>query len=1132
MDPQIRFEIVQPLASGDFATVYRARDRELGREVAIKQIHAQFLQDPRHLDRYWQEAQILASLEHPHIVRIYDIVRDRGWLVLELMQGSLKQFLAGRPIDLGDLRMTLTYAAHALQFMHANGILHGDVKPSNLLVDKSQRVKLGDFGIARRIRGDHGSVVKGTTRYMAPEVVSDQFGPVGPHSDLYSLGFSAYELLCGANFDSLFPGLNMYGRDQQIAWMMWHSALDRRLPDIQRVLEGVPPDLAYVIQRLTEKEASKRYRSAEEVIADLKSGATGPSGPSPEELAQAEAETQRKAKRKRWLAIGACALSVGSTVAMLFIPTTPPTPPPARPVEVRPTAGRVGEIDLDRQVVFIVPDDGAKPHGLEFHADRDRIFINDRKGALADLRRDERVEIRYMSSGNEGLFELTVQRVSETDVRSTVTAIDAQTATLTLAPTAEGKPEVVLYVPDSATISLNGHNRVAGRPWRLADLLPNDRVSARFTPSDEGRLVATALAVLRQVSWEGIVVNRQPAKGQLEVRLTAASAEPGAPQPGATKSFSLAADCKVSINGKTTNDREPWQLADLQPGDVVKIEADALAYELSASREQRAAGKIVEVDPATRLVTIQESDGAMPRKFRLAAQGTIHVEGNEATVDLGFAKPGDQATLELATGSDPSGDRIVERLKLKPAADPRTWVVLISQPTYEDPKLPPLPQASVDIGVLRGVLAQRYRVPESQMLLLEDASRLRLTRELGEFLANVAADSQLICVYEGHAFLDPSGSPVLAPKEYDSGRPAETGTPLRWLMDQLAGAKAREKLLLIDTSTAAAVPDGPAIMSTFEIIEALRPKPTRPVSASVLVLGSCEKGQKSGVPTAGQPSRFAANLAQALGGAADANRDGRVSGVELVEFVVREVAQGAGTESPQRPVVWLPENKPLRLAASARDGMLKLLAQIRASRPSESIADEFKTANQEAASQPDVALAYGLVMLRHSRTPVARPLFEKIRAEHPKCALAHQALAWQNFLQGKMIEGLADLKQMVEVLPDPAQHPEEGPFFAQAIELAGALREYSLRAADPPLDAAATKALDQAVIERGDVAKGAYQKGIAAVRDGLKRVESDINDALDEVKKKSLQLDRKRVTYYATFNYGVVSDYLKQKADE
>ncbi len=86
--------------------------------------------------------------------------------------------------------------------------------------------------MARRAGNDEGSLLKGTTKYMAPEVVSDQFGRVGPHSDLYSLGFSIYELLCGENFETLFPGLNAFGRDKQVAWMMWHAAADRRLPEI------------------------------------------------------------------------------------------------------------------------------------------------------------------------------------------------------------------------------------------------------------------------------------------------------------------------------------------------------------------------------------------------------------------------------------------------------------------------------------------------------------------------------------------------------------------------------------------------------------------------------------------------------------------------------------------------------------------------------------------------------------------------------------------------------------------------------------------------------------------------------------------------------------------------------------
>ena len=184
MDLESRYELLEKIGTGSYATVYRARDRELGREVAIKQIHEQFLNDPRQLDRYWQEAQLLASLHHPNIVTIFDIYRDRGWLILELMQANLAERMAGRQMDLRAVRTTLAHSLRALKYLHSRGVVHGDVKLSNMMIDARKRVNLGDFGLARRVSDEDGSMLKGTTKYMAPEVVSDEFGEVGPASDL------------------------------------------------------------------------------------------------------------------------------------------------------------------------------------------------------------------------------------------------------------------------------------------------------------------------------------------------------------------------------------------------------------------------------------------------------------------------------------------------------------------------------------------------------------------------------------------------------------------------------------------------------------------------------------------------------------------------------------------------------------------------------------------------------------------------------------------------------------------------------------------------------------------------------------------------------------------------------------
>ena len=179
-----RHRVTKSSTPSPWETSARSTARAIANWVArspIKQIHQQFLHDERQLARYWQEAQLLASLQHPHILTIYDIVRSRGWLIVELMRGSLKQVAQGEPIDLDFLpRGAGLFACSALHFLHGNGIIHGDVKPSNLLVDSQNRVKLGDFGLARRATSEEGSLLKGTTKYMAPELVSTQFGAGGP----------------------------------------------------------------------------------------------------------------------------------------------------------------------------------------------------------------------------------------------------------------------------------------------------------------------------------------------------------------------------------------------------------------------------------------------------------------------------------------------------------------------------------------------------------------------------------------------------------------------------------------------------------------------------------------------------------------------------------------------------------------------------------------------------------------------------------------------------------------------------------------------------------------------------------------------------------------------------------------
>ena len=279
----------------------------------------------------------------------------------------------------------MTGCLNALQFLHANGVIHGDIKPSNMLIDAQGRVKLGDFGLARRASDEGGSLLKGTTKYMAPELLSAQFGPVGPASDLYSLGFSAYELMCGKEFETLFPGLGSFGRDKQIAWMMWHAAADRNMPEINRVLEGVPDDLSRVIQRLVIKDQSRRYQSAKDALWDLRVSPTAGLVRPEEAEAAAEAAKAAAAKRKRRLrytAILAAACSLVLCVGIFVWSNQAPPAPVGPPPPIRGVVTYVQPQEAPPIVALLLPD--GKPKEIKLDS-QTAIFVNDERCLLRDL---------------------------------------------------------------------------------------------------------------------------------------------------------------------------------------------------------------------------------------------------------------------------------------------------------------------------------------------------------------------------------------------------------------------------------------------------------------------------------------------------------------------------------------------------------------------------------------------------------------------------------------------------------------------------------------------------------------------------------------------------------------------------
>jgi serine/threonine-protein kinase len=258
-----RYEILRELQQGGMATVYLARDPFFARQVAVKILSGSFSHDPQFNARFEREAKVIAALEHPYIVPVYDYGREgeRPYLVMRYMQGgNLSERLTGRPLPPAESVPLFQRLAEALDEAHRQSIIHRDIKPANVLFDSRNQAYLSDFGVAKLLQATSsftGATVLGTPAYMSPEQATSRRSVDG-RSDVYSLGVMVYEALSGRR---------PFIAPEPVQLMLKH--VNEPVPPIDTARLGLPPECNTVLSKALAKDPAQRYATAGELASAL-----------------------------------------------------------------------------------------------------------------------------------------------------------------------------------------------------------------------------------------------------------------------------------------------------------------------------------------------------------------------------------------------------------------------------------------------------------------------------------------------------------------------------------------------------------------------------------------------------------------------------------------------------------------------------------------------------------------------------------------------------------------------------------------------------------------------------------------------------------------------------------------------
>ncbi len=260
-----RYEIISRLGEGGMGAVYKAIDRELDREIALKTIRADVASNPVAIRRLKQETLLARQIAHRNVVRVFDLGVADGvrFITMELVEGeSLRTLIERREEASGRQGAVaiMSQICEGLAAAHAEDVIHRDLKPQNVLIGSDGRARILDFGLARPVEETgitRTGVIIGTPDYMSPEQALGQ--PADSRSDIFAFGIIFYEVLTGT--------LPFSGRSMVESFL---ARTRERARPIESVEPSVPADLARVVTRCLERDPAQRYQRAERILQDLK----------------------------------------------------------------------------------------------------------------------------------------------------------------------------------------------------------------------------------------------------------------------------------------------------------------------------------------------------------------------------------------------------------------------------------------------------------------------------------------------------------------------------------------------------------------------------------------------------------------------------------------------------------------------------------------------------------------------------------------------------------------------------------------------------------------------------------------------------------------------------------------------